>query len=285
MMPSGLPTWRGRTVPEFHRRRELGAASARSLLLTLLGEFVLPAGQPVWTAAFLQGLSLVGVEEKAIRQALSRSAAEGWLSPERDGRRTQWRLTPAGSRLLTEGAERIYGLGAPGPPWDGQWLIVLASVPETDRKRRHLLRTRLSWNGLGNLSPGVWLSPHQAKGPEVAEALTGVEGATIFVGTLGDLAEARRVAAQAWDLAEIEQAYEDFLTEAEAQEPTGPAATFAAQIRLVQEWRRFPFLDPALPKELLPPEWSGAQAATTFQDRHDTWQNTAENHWRAIAAP
>ena len=35
--------------PFVTRRQELGAASARSLLLTVLGEFVLPSGRPVWT--------------------------------------------------------------------------------------------------------------------------------------------------------------------------------------------------------------------------------------------
>ena len=125
--------------PEFRRRRELGAASARSLLLTVLGEFVLPGGEPVWTAAFLRALGLLGVEEKAVRQALARSATEGWLAGERHGRRTAWRLTPSGERLLTDGTERIYGFGRPVGDWDGQWLLVLARVPETSRRIRHLL--------------------------------------------------------------------------------------------------------------------------------------------------
>lgn len=142
-----------RPEPRFRRRRELGAASARSLLLTVLGEFVLPGGRPVWTATFLRALGLLGVEEKAVRQALARSAGEGWLAGERHGRRTAWRLTPAGERLLTDGTERIYGFGGPVGDWDGRWLVVLATVPETSRRLRHLLRTRLAWNGLGNLSP------------------------------------------------------------------------------------------------------------------------------------
>ena len=29
-------------------------------------------------------------------------------------------------------------------------------------------------------------------------------------------------------------------------------------------WRRFPFLDPKLPAELLPAEWAGARAAALF---------------------
>jgi phenylacetic acid degradation operon negative regulatory protein len=272
--------------PEFDRRREIGAASARSLLLTVLGEFALPAGRPLWTSAFLRVLALVGVEEKAGRQALARGAAEGWLDSERHGRRTAWRLTPAGRRLLSQGAERIYGFGAPVTAWDGRWLVVLASVPESNRKLRHLLRTRLAWNGFGNLSPGVWVSPHperQAQVREVLEQAGVAETATIFVGHLGDTMEARRVADRAWALVEVEHAYENFLAEVRTLRPAGAPETLAAQIRLVQEWRRFPFLDPGLPPELLPPGWSGTRAAALFRDRHTTWKPVADAWWQEMA--
>ena len=293
-MPGAEAAAYGPPEPEFRRRREIGAASARSLLLTALGEFVLPAGRPVWTAAFLRALALVGVEEKAVRQALARSATEGWLDSERHGRRTAWTLTPAGRRLLTEGAERIYGLGAPVTAWDGRWLLVLAGPAEGDRGLRHLLRTRLAWSGLGSLSPGVWVSPHPEREPEVREVLAqaGVAGtATVFVGRLGDLTSdvegevnaARRVATQAWDLAELERAYGTFLGQVGRLRPKGDAATFGAQLRLVQEWRRFPFLDPGLPPDLLPEEWSGARAATLFRDRHRAWMPAANRFWQAIA--
>jgi phenylacetic acid degradation operon negative regulatory protein len=271
--------------PEFRRRRELGAASARSLLLTVLGEFVLPGGQPVWTATFLKALGLLGVEEKAIRQALARSAGEGWLAGERHGRRTTWRLTPSGRRLLTNGTERIYGFGQPMHHWDRQWLMVLATVPETNRKFRHLLRTRLAWNGLGNLSPGVWVSPHPEREPDVRQVLAEIgvaDTSTLFIGHLGDLTEARRVALQAWNLNEIELAYEDFLGEVHSLRPSDDPETFAAHTKLVQEWRRFPFLDPGLPTELLPHNWSGSQASTLFHQRHDTWRPAADRQWKAM---
>ncbi|MBC6461002.1 PaaX family transcriptional regulator C-terminal domain-containing protein [Actinomadura sp. HBU206391] len=278
--------------PELDRRREIGAASARSLLLTVLGEFVLPAGRPVWSSTFLRALALVGVEEKAGRQALARGAADGWLASDRHGRRRTWRLTSAGRRLLSQGTERIYGFGAPVAAWDGRWLVVLASVPEADRRLRHLLRTRLAWNGFGNLSPGVWVSPHperQTQAREVLDQAGVAETSTIFVGELGfegapgDTTEARRVAGRAWALAEVELAYETFLTEVRRLRPVGPEATLAAQIRLVQEWRRFPFLDPGLPPELLPPGWSGTRAAALFHDRHAAWKPVADDRWREMA--
>src|SRR5689334_24942964 len=100
--------------PFVTRRQELGAASARSLLLTVLGEFVLPAGRPVWTSALLDLLADLDVAEKAARQAIMRSADSGWIEASRIGREARWSLTPAGTELLREGTERSYGFAAGG---------------------------------------------------------------------------------------------------------------------------------------------------------------------------
>jgi len=49
---AGVPQTVPQAVPP-NRRRQLGSASARSLLLTLLGEFVHPRGDSVWTATLV----------------------------------------------------------------------------------------------------------------------------------------------------------------------------------------------------------------------------------------
>ncbi|HEX9540543.1 MAG TPA: hypothetical protein VGA04_20460, partial [Streptosporangiaceae bacterium] len=52
-------------------RRQAGSGSARSLLLTVLGEFALPSGEPSWTSTLLHVADGLGVEEKSTRQALT----------------------------------------------------------------------------------------------------------------------------------------------------------------------------------------------------------------------
>src|ERR1700758_4261214 len=99
------------------RRHAVGAPSARGLLFTVLGEYVLPGGGAVWTATVIATMARLGVEEKATRQALMRTAADGWLTADRVGRRTRWLLTPNAEELLTEGTERIYGFGAHRDGW------------------------------------------------------------------------------------------------------------------------------------------------------------------------
>ncbi len=55
-------------------RRSLGAPAARSLLLTLLGEFVLDHAEPVWNQGLTRALVALGIREVTARQAITRSA-------------------------------------------------------------------------------------------------------------------------------------------------------------------------------------------------------------------
>ena len=111
------------------RRREVGSASARSLLLTVLGEFVHPRAEPVWTATLLEALGALGVEEKSARQALTRTSSEHLLTSTRHGRRVRWELTPDGAQLLEEGTRRIYGFMRERHPWDPAAAAAPASHP------------------------------------------------------------------------------------------------------------------------------------------------------------
>jgi phenylacetic acid degradation operon negative regulatory protein len=265
-------------LPALSRRHAAGAASARGLLFTVLGEFVLPTGRSAWTSAFIEVFGRLGVEEKAIRQALARTAADGWIKPERDGRRTRWWLTPAGDRLLTEGTERIYAFASPQRDWDGSWLLVLARVPDSDRSTRHLLRTRLSWAGLGSAAPGVWITTHTERQAEVQRVLrqSGVSGGQIFTARHRGGGELAAVVTGAWDLPAIERRYEGFRTDFASASTADPLTRV---IELVHAWRRFPSIDPGLPAQLLPARWSGAQAAKLFAARHARWSPEAVMQW------
>jgi phenylacetic acid degradation operon negative regulatory protein len=269
------------------RRRQVGAESARSLLLTILGEFVLPRGEPVWTSTLVSVLGRLGVEEKSARQALARTAAEGWLSSARTGRRVRWTLSVPGRRLLSEGAERIYSFNAALPDWNGDWLLLLVSVPEAQRALRHRLRTRLTWAGFGSPAPGMWISPHPDREVECDAVLRelGLRAAAMsFRARFGAIGEQRALVAQAWDVDEISAHYEGFIAAFAAQSPGPGDPVLLAQTRLVHEWRRFPFLDPRLPQGLLPGDWSGSRAAALFQSRHASWSQAAQLRWAELAA-
>ncbi|SKG71073.1 phenylacetic acid degradation operon negative regulatory protein [Mycobacteroides abscessus subsp. bolletii] len=267
------------------RRREVGLGSARSSLLTILGEFVYPRGTPVWTATLVAALGELNIEEKAARQAIARSAADGVLESTKSGRRVCWHITPPGTRLLREGTRRIYGFLTDTAVWDGNWFVLSVAIPETQRQLRHKLRTRLTWLGMGSPSPGIWILPDASRADEVAAvvdelALTG--RAFGWTGKLAAVGDTATLLADAWSLDDVEQQYGEFIATFERAQAATPREAFQAQTRLVQAWRRFPFLDPALPRELLDHDWPGPPAAAVFHSRHSEWHTPAQQYWSEL---
>jgi phenylacetic acid degradation operon negative regulatory protein len=268
-------------APTVSRRHQAGAPSARGLLLTLLGELVLPGDGTAWTSAVLAAFARLGIAEKATRQALMRTSNAGWLQSRKDGRRVRWVLTPAARRLLTDGAERIYSFGRQ-QPWDKRWVVVSVRIPDTDRRARHVVRTRLTWAGFGALASGLWISPHPERAAEAERVLreAGVgDDAHVFVARRTGLGDSDAMVATAWNLPEVEAEYETFLA---GFGGPPPADALVRQIELVHAWRRFPSIDPALPGELLPARWSGARAARLFTERHEQWLDDARREWKRL---
>jgi phenylacetic acid degradation operon negative regulatory protein len=278
---SGVP------AAPLNRRREIGSASARSLLLTVLGEFGLPREEPVWTATLLEALGRLDVEQRAARQALARASGEELLMAERHGRRTAWVLTERGTELLTEGTARIYGFMRQPHAWDGRWLVLTVSIPETQRKLRHRLRTQLTWLGLGSPSSGLWITPDARQAADVARVVQELDldsQSFAWVGPTAGIGDESRLVEAAWDLADVEKRYLAFLDEFEGRRASSAEEAFVAQVELVQAWRRFPFLDPDLPRELLDHDWPGPRAATVFHERHAQWHRQAQQEWDRLQA-
>lgn len=269
------------------RRRALGGPSARSLLMTVFGNNVLPRGGSVWTGTAIAALAALGVEEKTARQALARTAADGWLHRERSGRRVRWTFTPAGHDLFTRGAERIFSFGRAAPAWDGSWLVLFTSVPEARRDVRHRLRTRLAWAGFGSPAAGVWVTPDPSREAEAKDVLAELgldDHASSFVARYGAIGDERAIVTAAWDVPGLGARYDEFLAEFERVAPTDDESAFVAHTRLVDRWRYFPFVDPGLPPGLLTQDWSGTRAAELFHDRNASWGKRAQAWFGATAA-
>jgi phenylacetic acid degradation operon negative regulatory protein len=250
--------------------------------MTVLGEYALPRSAAVWTSTLVDVLALLGIEEKSARQALARTAAEGWLAALREGRRVQWNLTGPGRRMLSEGASRIYSFGSEELRWDRRWLVLLVTVPEAKRELRHRLRTQLAWAGFGSPAAGVWVTPDASREDEARQILADLglaEQSMSFAATYGSIGRVESVARQAWELDTVAARYDDFVAKFEGLRPAAGDEMLVAQTLLVHEWRRFPFLDPGLPRELLPARWSGITAARLFHGRHAEWRAGAQQRW------
>ena len=256
---------------------EPSSTSASDLLVTIFGELMRPNGGVAWTQTLLETLALFDIEDKATRQAISRLAAKGWIESERIGRRTRWMLTPWADGLLTRGAERIYGLGNPGLAWDHQWLVLLASVPESRRSQRTDMSVGLGWAGFGSLGQGVWICPWVEREAEAAEVLleSGVLDATMFRSTMTNVGDPLALSRRAWPPDHIAADYVRFIDR--FQSTSGPEVR--SLIELVHEWRHFPLLDPGLPKELLDADWPGDKAAQLFAETRLRLSEVAVTWW------
>lgn len=256
------------------------SGGAKALLLTVLGEFVLPTGGQVWTSSLVAAASALGLSEKNARQALARISDQGLIEGIRHGRTVRWSLTSSGRQLLESGTQRIYEFGAREVDWDGEWLLAHCPVAESQRSARNQLRTELGFLGFGELSPSLLISPHVEHDLKLREVLEQLglltESSILWARSVNNL-EAGELVAKAWDLDELGGSYAAFNQHNRELAATTPEDSFRSIVHLVHEWRRFPFVDPELPTQLLPKKWEGAAAVVLFHEQHSKLSDDAQS--------
>jgi phenylacetic acid degradation operon negative regulatory protein len=239
--------------------------NARSALFDLYGDHLRDRGGAAPVAALVRILGSLDIAAPAVRTAISRMVRQGWLAPTTLDAGPGYRLTPAANRRLSDAAERIYRTST--REWDGCWhLLVLNRI--ADRSRRDRVSNALAYLGFGRLAPSTWIGTRRSA--EVDDLLAGEHvDADRFVGR--DLGAPAAIAARAWDLDALAEAYRRWHHDAaelvEQRVDLDDEAAFVVRTQLVHEWRKFLFRDPGLPPALLPPTWSG-HAAAAFFDKH-----------------
>ncbi|WP_245996963.1 PaaX family transcriptional regulator [Streptomyces armeniacus] len=225
-------------------------------------------------AALIRLLGAVGVDPPSVRSAVSRLKRRGLLVPAHAGSKSAGYAPSAAARqLLEDGDRRIYSRPRP----DGSWLLAVFSVPESERRRRHVLRSRLARLGFGNAAPGIWLAPSHLE-EETRHTLQRLELTAyvdLFRGTHAGFEPTAEAVARWWDLAAIGELHRAFL---ETHEPVlrswarrrrvPPEEAYRDYLLALDAWRRLPYADPGLPASLLPPDWPGERAARVFAGLH-----------------
>ena len=247
------------------------SARLRHLIVTVYGLYARSGGGWLSVAALIRLLADLGVDEPAVRSAISRLKRRGILEARRQEGSAGYQLSAEALAILREGDARIFRRRR-AVLADG-WLLAVFSVPEAERQRRHVLRSELTRLGFGMVAPGVWIVPAH-RDDATAETLRrlGLDSyADLFHAdhlAFGDPADKVR---RWWDLDEIEgryaafsQAYEPVVRRWEENTEGDGREAFADYVRVVTDWRQLPYLDPGLPTELLPPGWAGIRAAEEF---------------------
>jgi phenylacetic acid degradation operon negative regulatory protein len=255
--------------------RSQTGAPPQHLLVALLGDYCLPHRPHLPSAALVGLAGEFGISQMGARAALSRLARRGVVEHSKSGRRTFYRLARDAATVLVRGSRRIAGFARDAEHWDGEWTIVAFSVPEDRRETRHLLRSRLRWQGFAPLYDGLWVSPHAtAEDSSTTMADLDVTHATVFRARYAS-GNSGRTPIQAWDLDGIATAYQSFidqwtpLVEALRAGDIHASAALVARTEIMDTYRRFPALDPQLPLALMPPGWPRARARDLFAEAYD----------------
>jgi phenylacetic acid degradation operon negative regulatory protein len=244
----------------FHRQRPIRGGS---LLITIFGDSIAPRGGVVSLGSLIGLAQPFGLTERLVRTSVARLAGDGWLVARREGRRSEYRLTPTGRDRFAEATSRIYS--AIPDSWDGQWTLLV--LPPANGSRRQDVREELRLLGFGQLSPGVFAHPNWNI-EEARVALSGLDGAAgglLLKSTSEGSAADLRLVATGWDLGELTRRYTRFVdtftpvVEAMGSTLTDEAA-FVVRTLLIHEYRKIHLRDPLLPPALLPDDWVGSTA-------------------------
>ena len=247
------------------------------MLFTLFGDYVRHYGGTIWIGSLITLMGEMGFSGSAVRAAVSRMTRQRWLAPLRAGRASYYALTPRGEARIEEAAGRIFKLRP--ERWDGFWRIAVLTAA-ANREGRAALRRELEWMGFAVLARGVYVTPNDLL--DRIPALTERYGLTApgerFAARLEGGGDAAAFAARHWDLPAIDAAYAAFVgawrprlaewraaasrTAGVLEVPDGEA--FREKTRLVHEFRKFLFVDPGLPAEVLPERWAGTEARGLF---------------------
>ncbi|MFD4141226.1 PaaX family transcriptional regulator C-terminal domain-containing protein [Streptomyces sp. NPDC058572] len=249
----------------------------RSLIVTLYGAYgrERPGSLPV--AELVRLLGVLGVDAPSVRSSVSRLKRRGLLIPERteDGA-AGYALSADARQLLDDGDRRIYA--RPAPQLSDGWVLAVFSVPEAERHKRHLLRSRLVRLGFGSAAPGVWIAPARLY-EETRHTLRRLQldaYVDLFRGEHLGFAATAEAVARWWDLGAIADLHEEFLALHEpvlrawdARDDTPPADAYQDYLAALDSWRVLPYADPGLPAELLPQGWPGGRSAAVFARLHE----------------
>ena len=225
-----------------------------SVIITFYGDAIVPRGGAVWLGSLLEFFKALDIEEGVVRTAMSRLAADGWIERNRVGRNAFYRLADKGLSTFRAATEHIYY--AKAPEWHGRFDLVL----HANGAGRDGLRGELEALGYGTALPGLWLAPQGRDLPQILSPAFRLSAEC-------DLETSRRLAAQAWPLAQIGEAYRRFAelfapldAALTAKVALAPIDAIMARILLIHEYRRVILRDPILPPALLPDDWPGQAA-------------------------
>ncbi|WP_096202368.1 phenylacetic acid degradation operon negative regulatory protein PaaX [Bacillus sp. FJAT-45350] len=262
------------------------------MIFTLYGDYIRHYGNEVWIGSLIRLLQEFGHNDQSVRAAISRMNKQGWIQSNKKGNKSYYSLTNRGKNRIEEAATRIFKLNPHS--WDGKWRILMYTIPEEKRSIRDEVRQELVWSGFGSMFNSCWISPNQLEIQvyDMIEKYDLKQYVNFFIADYEGPEENQNLVSKCWDLEEINERYEEFIREysqkyiiSRNKIEKGDMSTgecFVERTILVHEYRKFLFVDPGLPAELLPNKWLGDSAASLFSDYYKALAEPANQFFEEI---
>ncbi|MGW6543321.1 PaaX family transcriptional regulator [Streptomyces massasporeus] len=243
----------------------------QSLMLTFLGDQVLGRDVCVYSGSVIDVFARAGIGEQATRSTLTRMVGRDLLRRQREGRRMYFGLTERSEAVLRDGEQRIWQTGAVNRHWDGTWTLLGFSLPESWQRRRHDLRSQLTWSGFGPLFNGLWIAPGEVDVSALVAELGLSAHVKVFRAHADTGTDIGQMIEETWELSDLAGRYEGFVARWQPWEDDLPDAgdALVLRLRLQTEWLRIVRRDPRLPVKHLPDHWPAEQAEKTFRAVHE----------------
>src|SRR6201991_3646687 len=169
-----------------------------SIVVTMFGDAIVPRGGSVWLGTLLKFFEGLDIDSGVVRTTMSRLAADGWLTREKVGRNSFYRLADKGRQTFEAATRHIYD--PPASDWTGRFELLLIGNGEDRDASREALRNA----GFGSPLPGVWVAPSGVPVPDEAAGAIRLE-------VSAEDESGRRLLRESWPLDRTAAAYQKFM--------------------------------------------------------------------------
>ncbi|MBZ0217264.1 MAG: hypothetical protein K8F25_11970 [Fimbriimonadaceae bacterium] len=242
---------------------------AKSLIMTIFGDAVVPRGGRIWLGALVSLAKGFCLQETLIRASALRLSNEKWLLRRQKGKLSYYSMSEGYSVANITFQKHIYSSSE--ILQKNGCTILRTFTDNLDRSQSYALNNTLKRFGFGQLAPHVYI--HTSLGPQAVHHIlaSGSQNGAAGVAFKASLYEqeqesTQKTGALAWNMEELLSSYEEFIATfepllnlLETGQPE-PETAFKLRILIIHCFRRLALRDPRLPKEMYVADWPGDTA-------------------------